>query len=411
MPEYCPRCDGAVYFAEEIIALGRKWHKLCFNCGNCNKLLDSTTCTEHERDIFCKSCYGKLFGPKGYGFAAGGSGLSMDTGSAYEVTKDNVSHLQTAQIAPKLNNGTSKPKYGSVDGCPRCGRQVYFAEEKRALGKKWHKICLSCYQCKKQLDSTTCNDHDGEIYCKSCYGKNFGPKGYGFAGGSSGLNMDTGVRGEVTTKNVSSHQKAQAAPVINGDGDRKFVRGNMCPKCGKAVYFAEEVSAVGKKYHKLCLRCGNCNKLLDSTTCTDHDNDIFCRNCYGKLFGPKGYGFAGGASGLSMDTGNPGEVTRDNVSSLSIAQAAPLLPETKQHAVIGGGDICPRCGKVVYFAEKVFGGGQTYHKSCFKCTSCGKGLDSTTLTHKDDDVFCRTCYAKSFGPKGFGFGQTLQHTG
>ena len=30
----------------------------------------------------------------------------------------------------------------------------------------------------------------------------------------------------------------------------------MCPKCGKTVYFAEEVSAVGKKYHKLCLRCG-----------------------------------------------------------------------------------------------------------------------------------------------------------
>jgi predicted nucleic-acid-binding Zn-ribbon protein len=47
--------------------------------------------------------------------------------------------------------------------------------------------------------------------------------------------------------------------VINGDGDRKFVRGNMCPKCGKAVYFAEEVSAVGKKYHKLCLRCGKDN--------------------------------------------------------------------------------------------------------------------------------------------------------
>ena len=47
-----------------------------------------------------------------------------------------------------------------------------------------------------------------------------------------------------------------------------------------------------------------------------------------------------------------------NVSSLSIAQAAPLLSETKQHAVIGGGDICPKCGKVVYFAEKVFGGGQ-----------------------------------------------------
>jgi cysteine/glycine-rich protein len=47
----------------------------------------------NQRDIFCKSCYGKLFGPKGYGFAAGGSGLSMDTGRAYEVTKEYVLSL------------------------------------------------------------------------------------------------------------------------------------------------------------------------------------------------------------------------------------------------------------------------------------------------------------------------------
>lgn len=55
---------------------------------------------------------------------------------------------------------------------------------------------------------------------------------------------------------------------------------------------------------------GNCNKLLDSTTCTEHDGDAFCKSCYGKLFGPKGYGFAGGSSGLSMDTGNPHQQTR-----------------------------------------------------------------------------------------------------
>ena len=59
-----------------------------------------------------------------------------------------------------------------------------------------------------------------------------------------------------------------------------------------------------------CFLSGNCNKLLDSTTCTEHDGDAFCRSCYGKLFGPKGYGFAGGSSGLSMDTGNPHQPTR-----------------------------------------------------------------------------------------------------
>ena len=27
----------------------------------------------------------------------------------------------------------------------------------------------------------------GEIYCKSCYGAEFGPKGYGFGGGAGAL--------------------------------------------------------------------------------------------------------------------------------------------------------------------------------------------------------------------------------
>ncbi|VDI07013.1 Hypothetical predicted protein [Mytilus galloprovincialis] len=409
MPEYCPRCDRPVYFAEEILALSQKWHKLCFKCGNCNKLLDSTTCTGHDGDAFCKACYGKLFGPKGYGFASGASGLSMDTGRPYHVTRDNVSHIQTAQIAPKLNNGTEKPRFGSANGCPRCGKQVYFAEEKRALGKKWHKICLSCHNTSKIIKKLNKNNEFQSIVDFVCFDLVVAGQYYNFRIILGRIKVKFYRNSELIFLDVSTYQKAQAAPLINGS--EKFGGGNMCPKCGKSVYFAEEVNAMGKKYHKLCLRCGNCNKMLDSTTCTDHGNDVYCKNCYGKLFGPKGYGFAGGASGLSMDTGNPDEVTRENVSSLSIAQAAPLLPDTKQNAVIGGGDICPRCGKAVYFAEKVFGGGQTYHKSCFKCTACGKGLDSTTLTHKEDEVFCRSCYAKYFGPKGFGFGQTLQHTG
>lgn len=28
----CPRCDRTVYFAEEIVAVGRKWHKSCLKC-------------------------------------------------------------------------------------------------------------------------------------------------------------------------------------------------------------------------------------------------------------------------------------------------------------------------------------------------------------------------------------------
>lgn len=44
MPEYCPRCDRPVYFAEEILALSQKWHKLCFKCGKLYYKIVFKTC-------------------------------------------------------------------------------------------------------------------------------------------------------------------------------------------------------------------------------------------------------------------------------------------------------------------------------------------------------------------------------
>ena len=44
--------------------------------------------------------------------------------------------------------------------------------------------------CGKKLDTSTVNEHDQEIYCRTCYGKHFGTKGYGFAGGAAGLGGD-----------------------------------------------------------------------------------------------------------------------------------------------------------------------------------------------------------------------------
>ena len=66
-------------------------------------------------------------------------------------------------------------------GCPRCGGQVFHAEQMFSKGKTYHKKCFSCNSCKRPLDSVlACDAPDGEIYCKGCYAKNFGAKGYGF---------------------------------------------------------------------------------------------------------------------------------------------------------------------------------------------------------------------------------------
>jgi len=79
----CPKCDKSVYAAEEKIAAGLKFHKGCFKCDMCNKFLESTNVSEHERKLFCRQCHGRKFGPKGYGFGGGAGALGMDKGERF----------------------------------------------------------------------------------------------------------------------------------------------------------------------------------------------------------------------------------------------------------------------------------------------------------------------------------------
>jgi len=113
--------------------------------------------------------------------------------------------------------------------------------------------------------------------------------------------------GDVTNSNVSdppssppkrnSVQPAQpkastASIAVGGSGTNtnlKVGAGDICPRCEKKVYFAEQLIGPGSvKYHKTCFRCSECNKLLDSSTFVDNkEGTVFCRQCHGKKFGPK----------------------------------------------------------------------------------------------------------------------------
>ncbi|KAI3369825.1 hypothetical protein L3Q82_024654 [Scortum barcoo] len=165
-----------------------------------------------------------------------------------------------------------------------------------------------------------------------------------------------------------------------------FGGGNKCGCCQKTVYFAEEVQCEGKSWHKSCFLCMVCKKNLDSTTVAVHVDEIYCKSCYGKKYGPKGYGFGGGAGTLSMDTGE-GLGIKPEVQSPHRPTNNPNASKFAQQAA--GSDVCPRCGRTVYAAEKVIGGGNSWHKGCFRCAKCGKGLESTTVADRDGEIFCK----------------------
>ena len=59
----CPRCSGKVFPAEMFSMRSGKFHRKCFTCSECRRLLDYTIASDGPNgEIFCNACYGQLFG-------------------------------------------------------------------------------------------------------------------------------------------------------------------------------------------------------------------------------------------------------------------------------------------------------------------------------------------------------------
>lgn len=59
----------SIFPKNQINNLSQMWHKKCFNCADCHRPLDSVlACDGPNKEIFCKACYAKKYGPKGFGY-------------------------------------------------------------------------------------------------------------------------------------------------------------------------------------------------------------------------------------------------------------------------------------------------------------------------------------------------------
>ena len=116
------------------------FHRSCFSCRSCRRPLDSVlACDGPDREIYCRGCYGKQFGARGYGFAGGRcdpSPLSRCQpqrkwlSSTFNLDICYSGFLQTGELGPE--SGSERPNLatdltvikavsGDKDSCPRCG--------------------------------------------------------------------------------------------------------------------------------------------------------------------------------------------------------------------------------------------------------------------------------------------------
>ncbi|XP_048372073.1 cysteine-rich protein 2 [Sphaerodactylus townsendi] len=188
---------------------------------------------------------------------------------------------------------------------------------------------------------------------------------------------------------------------------------SKCPKCDKTVYFAEKVTSLGKDWHKFCLKCERCNKIVTPGGHAEHDGKPYCHKpCYATLFGPKGVNIGGAGSYIYDQPQNEGQLVSGPIEYVSKTEekkvnAAPKPPSRASSITTFTGEpnVCPRCSKKVYFAEKVTSLGKDWHRPCLRCERCGKTLTPGSHAEHDGQPYChKPCYGILFGPKGVNTG-------
>ncbi|KAJ3754611.1 hypothetical protein EV360DRAFT_86678 [Lentinula raphanica] len=298
----CPRCQKAVYLAEQVIGPGRKlYHKPCLACTICNKRLDSLSLLEHDEEPYCKSCHIKNFGTRDL----------RQANHPYRARSPSLSPGKTANGAPQTSFLVSSPMTRLASSGTGTGSTPLMHLD-RAISPTSPTRNGKSLATLDEIDKEEHIISEGEptnptVRVQDKRSSN--PAGIAqIVGGddiaaAAAIDKFQGTIGRVhaTRPLTQNPTGTRYGAALGGGGVMPQSTGNQwkwggntpsCPKCGKSVYFAEQVKAVGKTYHKGCLRCSECGTSLDSTKLRDHEGVPFCSRCYNKLHGPQGNGYA-----------------------------------------------------------------------------------------------------------------------
>ncbi|KAI9365829.1 hypothetical protein BD770DRAFT_377343 [Pilaira anomala] len=176
------------------------FHKSCFLCSKCHLPFQDGQCATdghsfyHSQCQVNQGCYGckKSIGQDAFQFndkmyhfdcfKCSGHGCKLGLGQpVFELDKlpycepcHDTIQSSTVVIRPNKPRSRALPKLGGSKTCPRCRQSISVMEDTPGpFTTRWHKKCLSCAGCSKQLDSAAKikPGQQGEslVFCQKCY--------------------------------------------------------------------------------------------------------------------------------------------------------------------------------------------------------------------------------------------------
>ncbi|GAN05910.1 hypothetical protein MAM1_0105d05386 [Mucor ambiguus] len=155
------------------------YHKECLLCAGCNKTVPTDRkLIKHQDKLYCDHCTPTNTKP-----------MSTFTTTKRAVKSDlkiSTNTDSSKEAAPRRNSTITTPsdifksrkkvlpRLGGVRTCARCNESMPFSDTQPGPNaSRWHKKCLRCTGCKKQMDSDahmTVNKETGLclVYCRDC---------------------------------------------------------------------------------------------------------------------------------------------------------------------------------------------------------------------------------------------------
>ncbi|KAA3678721.1 cysteine and glycine-rich protein [Paragonimus westermani] len=181
-PVICPVCMGYVYFAEEIRAMGKSFHRTCFKCiqpaefhiGVRPAMLSGHHSAEHYGVSSRSQPRTRRLSPERSAYKSTAYVTSDYTENGYHSPHSPCSReQQSSGWDDSMAHGyrSARPRWVSSHGgavrCANCPDLVFANERVDAVGKAFHRLCFKCASCRRLLDRGTACDHKREVFCQS----------------------------------------------------------------------------------------------------------------------------------------------------------------------------------------------------------------------------------------------------
>eukprot|EP00118_Oscarella_pearsei_P004290 m.18108 g.18108 ORF g.18108 m.18108 type:complete len:616 (+) comp27598_c0_seq1:2309-4156(+) len=301
----CHSCDELIFAGSYTIAEEENWHDKHFCCFECDQSLTSAgkshLYVRHEGNVFCNECYDEKVAKRcsvcHKPITAESRFLQYEEKHMHSacfqcsVCNESLANQQFyKQDGDLLCRGCFEAKHGKE--CSQCGKAISAGEKSLVMGgRHWHESCFVCGKCGESMVKKPIMEHDGGIFCSTCYYGNHGEK---CAACDLPLKNEGGAKHGKLTYHKHCFCCMKCNCTLAGkqfavvDDDKKVcidcyndVFAKKCQSCSQQIEASRAYVSFGDfSWHESCFKCVKCEKSLVGEGFLQREGIIYCSECY-----------------------------------------------------------------------------------------------------------------------------------